>query len=127
MEVARSTRVISALLIASQALIYCTSVLEHNSSNGLTDTLDREVMAIISIFGISSPYWLAGSHADKFDDTQRVVYTSGVGGSIVLFSILAAYAVEGVDGDLTIWPIIIVFGVPYLICLGIFSYGKRRC
>jgi hypothetical protein len=123
-DAGRSTRHISAMLIAAQALIYCTSTLE-NSSNGLTNTLDREVMAIISIFGISSPYWLAGSHADKFDDTQRVVYTSGVGGSIVLFSILAAYAVEGVNGNLTIWPIIIVFGVPYLICMGIFSYGKE--
>lgn len=121
----RSTRHVSALIIAAQALIYCSSVLESNSTNGAGNVLDLEVMAIISIFGITSPYWLAGSHADRFDYTQRVVYAAGVGGSIVLFSILSAYAVVGIEGGITVWPLAIVFGVPYVVCLGLYSYGKE--
>ena len=119
----RSTRHVSALIIAAQALIYCSSVLESNSTNGVGNALDLEVMAIISIFGITSPYWLAGSHADRFDYTQRVVYAAGVGGS--MFSILSAYAVVGIEGGITVWPLAIVFGVPYVVCLGLYSYGKE--
>ena len=96
-----SLRHLSALIVGAQAMIYCTGVVGGNTFANNERVIDNEVMWIIALFGVASPYWLAGSNIERFDSIHRMVYSSGVGGSIVLFAILSGYAVQGNGDDLT--------------------------
>ena len=120
-----SLRHLSALIVGAQAMIYCTGVVGGNTFANNERVIDNEVMWIIALFGVASPYWLAGSNIERFDSIHRMVYSSGVGGSIVLFAILSGYAVQGNGDDLTFWPLFIVIGIPSLICYVIYNIGKE--
>ena len=119
-----ATRHFSAFLIAAQASIYGMSVLSSDNVEILSDAYDREVMLIIAMFGVTAPYWLAGSYVERFDHIHRIVYSTGVGGSIVLFGMLAGFAIGRETSEMTAWPIVIVFAVPILVCYVLYSFGK---
>jgi uncharacterized membrane protein len=119
-----ATRHFSAFLIAAQASIYGMSVLSSDNVEILSEAYDREVMLIIAMFGVTAPYWLAGSYVERFDHIQRTVYSTGVGGSIVLFGMLAGFAIGRETSEMTAWPIVVVFGVPILVCYVLYSFGK---
>ena len=74
---------------ASMIIIFTQFVIYANSIDGKVD-FDISLMLFFSIIAFFSPHILESS-ADGFDNIQRTVYFSGIGGCLVLFGAIASY------------------------------------
>ncbi|MEC8939180.1 MAG: DUF63 family protein, partial [Candidatus Thermoplasmatota archaeon] len=116
-EKANRVKSASMIIIFSQFVIYSSSI------EGKVD-IDISLMILFSLVAFSSPHLLESS-ADAFDNIQRTVYFSGVGGCLVLFGALASYMATLELSDLNLWPVAVVIGAPILLCMFMLEQGRE--
>ena len=109
---------LSMIAIFSQFLIYGHSI----SVSKVGSEVDLTMFAIIGISATFLPIFFRESTSD-FTYVQRSVYLVGSGGVLVFFGALVSFATTLPDDKLTLWPLIIVLGIPILICYIMFSSG----
>ncbi|MAK89145.1 MAG: hypothetical protein CL995_03105 [Euryarchaeota archaeon] len=109
---------LSMIAIFSQFLIYghSISVSEVGSEVNLT------MFALIGISATFLPIFFRES-TSEFTYVQRSVYLVGSGGVLVFFGALVSFATTLPDDKLTLWPLVIVLGIPILICYVMFVSG----
>ena len=105
---------LSMIAIFSQFLIYGHSI----SVSEVGSEVDLTMFAIIGISATFLPIFFR-----DFTYVQRSVYLVGSGGVLVFFGALVSFATTLPDDKLTLWPLIIVLGIPILICYIMFSSG----
>ena len=59
----------------------------------------------------------------EFSYIQKSVYLVGCGGILVFFGALVSFATSLPEDKLTLWPLVIVIGIPLVICYAMFSTG----
>ena len=104
----------------SQFLIYGHSI----SVSEVVGEVRFPTMFVLSI-GISAtflPIFFRES-TSEFTYVQRSVYLVGSGGVLVFFGALVSFATTLPDDKLTLWPLVIVLGIPILICYVMFVSG----
>ncbi len=111
---------LSMIAIFSQFLIYGHSI----SVSEVGSEVDLTMFAIIGISATFLPIFFRESTSD-FTYVQRSVYLVGSGGVLVFFGALVSFATTLPDDKLTLWPLIIVLGIPILICYIMFSSGIK--
>lgn len=109
---------LSMIAIFSQFLIYGHSI----SVSEVGSEVDLTMFAIIGVSATFLPIFFRESTSD-FTYVQRSVYLVGSGGVLVFFGALVSFATTLPDDKLTLWPLIIVLGIPILICYFMFSSG----
>lgn len=109
---------LSMIAIFSQFLIYGHSI----SVSEVGSEVDLTMFAIIGVSATFLPIFFRESTSD-FTYVQRSVYLVGSGGVLVFFGALVSFATTLPDDKLTLWPLIIVLGIPILICYIMFSSG----
>ena len=112
----------SMLLISSQFLIYGISISGSNTVE--SKDIDLTLFAISGILGILTPIWLKDI-GEFFDDLQRTVYFTGVGGSLVLFGGLASYMSWAPSDHLNFWPVVVVIGLPVVVAYLMIQQGRE--
>ena len=112
-------------LILLQFVIYTSSI-----SGNLGDQVSLWPMLLAVIIAISFT-WMSGALSGVFSNVQRMVYLTGLGGTLIFFGALVSYAtsdyhmVLGTVPPLTdrTWPLALVIGVPLVICYLMHSRG----
>ena len=59
-----------------------------------------------------------------FTPIQRLVYSVGLGGSLIFIGALSSYAIHIPSDRLVLWPILVVIGLPGLLAYLMFSIGS---
>ncbi len=113
---------ISMVLISSQFLIYGISISGSNTIE--SKEIDLTLFAIFGILGVLTPIWLKDI-GEFFDDLQRTVYFTGVGGSLVLFGGLASYMSWAPSNQLNFWPVVVVIGLPIAVAYLMIQQGRE--
>jgi uncharacterized membrane protein len=113
---------ISIVLISSQFLIYGISISGSNTVE--SKEIDLTLFAIFGILGVLTPIWLKDI-GEFFDDLQRTVYFTGVGGSLVLFGGLASYMSWAPSDQLNFWPVVVVIGLPIAVAYFMIQQGRE--
>ena len=113
---------ISMVLISSQFLIYGISISGSNTVE--SKEIDLTLFAIFGILGVLTPIWLKDI-GEFFDDLQRTVYFTGVGGSLVLFGGLASYMSWAPSNQLNFWPVVVVIGLPIVVAYLMIQQGRE--
>ena len=113
---------ISMVLISSQFLIYGISISGSNTVE--SKEIDLTLFAIFGILGVLTPIWLKDI-GEFFDDLQRTVYFTGVGGSLVLFGGLASYMSWAPSDQLNFWPVVVVIGLPIVVAYLMIQQGRE--
>ena len=121
-EKAEKVKSASMIIIFSQFVIYA------NSIDGKVD-IDISLMLLFSLLAFASPHILESS-ADAFDNIQRTVYFSGVGGCLVLFGAIASYLssidITQIDRyPLNFLAVVVVIGFPVVLCLFMLNQGRE--
>ena len=121
-EKAEKVKSASMIIIFSQFVIYA------NSIDGKVD-IDISLMLLFSLLAFASPHILESS-ADAFDNIQRTVYFSGVGGCLVLFGAIASYLssidITQIDRyPLNFLAVVAVIGFPVALCLFMLNQGRE--
>ena len=121
-EKAEKVKSASMIIIFSQFVIYA------NSIDGKVD-IDISLMLLFSLLAFASPHILESS-ADAFDNIQRTVYFSGVGGCLVLFGAIASYLssidITQIDRyPLNFLAVLAVIGFPVALCLFMLNQGRE--
>ena len=109
---------LSMIAIFSQFLIYGHSI----SVSEVGSELDLTMFAVIGISATLLPIFFRQS-ISEFTFVQKSVYLVGSGGVLVFFGALVSFAASLPGEKLTLWPLIIVLGVPIIICYLMFVYG----
>ena len=121
-EKAEKVKSASMIIIFSQFVIYA------NSIDGKVD-IDISLMLLFCLLAFASPHILESS-ADAFDNIQRTVYFSGVGGCLVLFGAIASYLssidITQIDRyPLNFLAVVAVIGFPVALCLFMLNQGRE--
>ena len=106
------------IAIFSQFLIYGHSI----SVSEVGGEVDLTMFALIGISATFLPIFFRES-TSEFTYVQRSVYLVGSGGVLVFFGALVSFATTLPDDKLTLWPLVIVLGIPILICYVMFVSG----
>ena len=109
---------LSMIAIFSQFLIYGHSI----SVSEVGGEVDLTMFALIGISATFLPIFFRES-TSEFTYVQRSVYLVGSGGVLVFFGALVSFATTLPDDKLTLWPLVIVLGIPILICYVMFVSG----
>ena len=109
---------LSMIAIFSQFLIYGHSI----SVSEVGSEVDLTMFALIGISATFLPIFFRES-TSEFTYVQRSVYLVGSGGVLVFFGALVSFATTLPDDKLTLWPLVIVLGIPILICYVMFVSG----
>ncbi len=104
-------------LILIQFAIYATSISGKEADLSLWPML-LGVIAAIAFVQRSAE--LSGF----FSNVQRMVYLTGVGGSLIFFGALASFTIESPPEADRIWPLVVVIGVPAAVCYWMYSQGR---
>ncbi len=115
----RTIEVTSSILILVQFFLYGSSI---SGSDVVAGGIDLATFAVIGISATFLP-WFFRESTRYFTHVQRVVYFVGLGGSMVFFGALSSYASSVPDDNLVLWPLLLVIGVPVLICVSMYSRG----
>ncbi len=115
----RTIEVTSSILILAQFFLYGPSI---SGSDVVAGGIDLSTFAVIGVSAAFLP-WFFRESTKYFTHVQRVVYFVGLGGSLVFFGALASYAASVPDDNLVLWPLLLVIGVPVLICMSMYSRG----
>ena len=109
---------LSMIAIFSQFLIYGHSISVSDVGSGV----DLTMFAVIGISATFLPIFFRES-TSEFTHVQKSVYFVGCGGVLVFFGALVSFATTLPDDKLTLWPLVIVLGIPILICYLMFTSG----
>ena len=116
-----SVEVVSSILILAQFVLYGSSI---SNSEVVAGGIDLSPFAVIGISAIFTPWFFRGSTI-YFSHVQRVVYFVGLGGSMIFFGALSSYAASVPEDQLILWPLLVVIGVPVMICITMYSWGSE--
>ena len=113
---------------ASMIIIFTQFVIYANSIDGKVD-FDISLMLIFSTIAFFSPHILESS-ADGFDNIQRTVYFSGIGGCLVLFGAIASYLSSIDITQIDNYPynfvaVVVVIGFPVVLCWFMLEQGRE--
>ncbi|MFL2958451.1 MAG: DUF63 family protein [Candidatus Thalassarchaeaceae archaeon] len=106
------------IVIFVQFLIFGHSI----SSSEIGSNLDLTIFAVIGISATLIPIFFRES-TSEFSYIQKSVYLVGCGGILVFFGALVSFATSLPEDKLTLWPLVIVIGIPLVICYAMFSTG----
>ena len=106
------------IVIFVQFLVFGHSI----SSSEVGAELDLTIFAVIGIPAIMLPIFFRES-ISEFSYIQKSVYLVGWGGVLIFFGALVSFATVLPEDKLSLWPLIIVIGVPLLLCYTMFSVG----
>ena len=106
------------IVIFVQFLVFGHSI----SSSEVGGELDLTIFAVIGISAIMLPIFFRES-ISEFSYIQKSVYLVGCGGVLIFFGALVSFATVLPEDKLSLWPLIIVIGVPLLLCYTMFSVG----
>ena len=111
----------SSLLILLQFLVYASSI--SNSNKVINQEIDLTFLLLIGTFAIFIPQILNKS-LQVFTPIQRLVYSVGLGGSLIFIGALSSYAIHIPSDRLVLWPILVVIGLPSLLAYLMYSIGS---
>ena len=111
----------SSLLILLQFLVYASSI--FNSNKVINQEIDLTFLLLIGTFAIFIPQILNKS-LQVFTPIQRLVYSVGLGGSLIFIGALSSYAIHIPSDRLVLWPILVVIGLPSLLAYLMYSIGS---
>jgi uncharacterized membrane protein len=111
----------SSLLILLQFLVYASSI--SNSNKVINQEIDLTFLLLIGTFAIFIPQILNKS-LQVFTPIQRLVYSVGLGGSLIFIGALSSYAIHIPSDRLVLWPILVVIGLPGLLAYLMYSIGS---
>ena len=117
----REIELFSSLLILLQFLVYASSI--SNSNKVINQEIDLTFLLLIGIFAIFIPQMLNKS-LQVFTPIQRLVYSVGLGGSLIFIGALSSYAIHIPSDRLVLWPILVVIGLPGLLAYLMYSIGS---
>tara|TARA_B100001559_G_scaffold249370_1_gene212729 strand:+ start:512 stop:1849 length:1338 start_codon:yes stop_codon:yes gene_type:complete len=117
----REIELVSSLLILLQFFIYVSSI--SNSNKVTSQEIDLTLLLIIGIFAIFLPQLLNKS-LKIFTPIQRLVYSVGLGGSLIFIGALSAYATHVSSEQLVFWPVMVVIGLPSLLAYFMYNVGS---
>ena len=104
-------------LILMQFAVYASSIA------GKSDDLSHWPMLLGAIAAIAFAFW-SRELSDLFSNVQRMVYLTGVGGSLIFFGALAAFAIDSPPASDRIWPLFVVIGLPAAVCYWMYAQGR---
>ena len=108
---------LAAGLILMQFVVYASSIA------GKSGDLSLWPMLLGAIAAIAFAFW-SREFSDLFSNVQRMVYLTGVGGSLIFFGALAAFAIENPPAEDRIWPLFVVIGGPAAVCYWMYVQGR---
>ena len=117
----REIELFSSLLILLQFLVYASSI--SNSNKVINQEIDLTFLLLIGTFAIFIPQILNKS-LQVFTPIQRLVYSVGLGGSLIFIGALSSYAIHIPSDRLVLWPILVVIGLPGLLAYLMYSIGS---
>ena len=117
----REIELLSSLLILLQFFIYVSSI--SNSDKVTNQEIDLSLLIIIGIIAIFVPQLLTKS-LKIFTPIQRLVYSVGLGGSLIFIGALSAYATHVSSDQLVFWPVMVVIGLPSLLAYYMYTIGS---
>ena len=68
--------------------------------------------------------WNSSQLSGMFSNIQTMVYLNGVGGTLIFFGALCAFAIEDPPSQDRLWPLVVVLVAPALVCYWMHDYGK---
>ena len=105
-------------LILIQFVVYASSISGKVGDLSLWPMLLAVVAAIAFVMR-------SGELSGLFSNVQRMVYLTGVGGSLIFFGALASFTIDSPPASDRIWPLVVVIGVPAAISYWMYSNGRR--
>ncbi len=110
--------ILASSLILMQFAVYASSI-----SGKVGDQFSLWPMLLGVIIAIAFAWW---SHeiSALFSNVQRMVYLTGLGGSLIFFGALAAYAIHEPPPTDRMWPLAVVLGAPSLVCYWMYNQGS---
>ena len=103
-------------LILIQFVVYASSI------SGKAGDLSLWPMLLGVIAAIAFALW-SRELSGLFSNVQRMVYLTGVGGSLIFFGALASFTIDSPPAADRIWPLVVVIGVPAVVCYWMYSQG----
>ncbi len=121
----KDLEVLATGMILIQFFIYTSSI-----SGNLGDQLSLWPMLLAVLIAISFT-WMSGALSGVFNNVQRMVYLTGLGGTLIFFGALVSYAISdyymvlGKVPPLTdrTWPLAVVIGIPLVVSYLMHSRG----
>ncbi len=104
-------------LILIQFVVYASSI------SGKAGDLSLWPMLLGVIAAIAFSLW-SRELSGLFSNVQRMVYLTGVGGSLIFFGALASFTIDSPPAADRIWPLVVVIGVPAVVCYWMYSQGR---
>ncbi len=104
-------------LILMQFVVYASSIA------GKSGDLSLWPMLLGALAAIAFAFW-SRELSGLFSNVQRMVYLTGVGGSLIFFGALAAFAIDSPPASDRIWPLLVVIGVPGAVCYWMYTQGR---
>ena len=104
-------------LILIQFVVYASSI------SGKGGDLSLWPMLLGVIAAIAFVLW-SRELSGLFSNVQRMVYLTGVGGSLIFFGALASFTIDSPPAPDRIWPLVVVIGVPSVVCYWMYSQGR---
>ncbi len=104
-------------LILIQFAVYASSISGKVGDLSLWPMLIGVIAAIAFTFR-------SGGLSEHFSNVQRMVYLTGVGGSLIFFGALASFAIDSPPANDRLWPLVVVIGVPAVVCYWMHSQGR---
>ena len=104
-------------LILIQFVVYASSI------SGKAGDLSLWPMLLGVIAAIAFALW-SRELSGLFSNVQRMVYLTGVGGSLIFFGALASFTIDSPPAADRIWPLVVVIGVPAVVCYWMYSQGR---
>lgn len=117
--------ILASGLILIQFIVYASSI---SGNVGALVSLWPMLLGLIIAMAFT---WGSRELSGLFSNVQRMVYLTGIGGTLIFFGALVSYAIS--DFYLALgkvppledraWPLLVVMGVPLVICYWMYSRG----
>jgi len=111
------------LEILASALILMQFVVYASSISGKVGYLSLWPMLLGVIAAVAFAWW-SRELSGLFSNVQRMVYLTGLGGSLIFFGALASFAIHYPPPADRMWPLVVVIGTPALVCYWMYTQGS---
>ena len=110
--------ILASGLILIQFVVYASSI-----SGKVGDQLNLWPMLLGIIIAIAFAWW-SRELSVLFSNVQKMVYLTGVGGSLIFFGALASFAIYDPPSTDRIWPLVVVIGTPSIVSYWMYTQGS---